>query len=343
MFEFRGFAICLRMTKKDFFISYNHVDKLWAAGLAEWLQQEGFSIVLQQNDFSPGSNFVLEMDRALKTTDRMIAVLSPDYLTSTFTAPEWAGVFARDPMGKKRRLIPVVIRECEIDGLLGQIVYINLVGLSANDARKRFLDGIRFAVTDVCEELAGSVDSTSRPSKEASINQNITGSHNVQAAGNVYINKKDVKKNFVTREPGEITDAQARTIQELIEKIVELQSSASKKTKSQSFGEWHQRLKNRYRVTSYKKVRAEDFQDVVSWLKQQSAMLRPKLRRANNAVWRKEHYKGIYARWRQMGYEKNEIYAFAFKHLVLKKPINSLKELGERNLEKLHKIIAQQM
>lgn len=51
---------------KDFFISYNHADRAWAEWIAWQLEQVGFSVEIQAWDFRPGSNFVLEMDRATK-------------------------------------------------------------------------------------------------------------------------------------------------------------------------------------------------------------------------------------------------------------------------------------
>ncbi len=121
--------------RKDFFISYNKADKAWAEWIAWELENEGYTCVLQAWDFRPGGNFVLEMDKAAKLARRTIAVLSPDYLTSQFTQPEWAAAFAQDPTGAKGILVPVRVRKCEPEGLLGPIIYIDLVGLD-EDARQ---------------------------------------------------------------------------------------------------------------------------------------------------------------------------------------------------------------
>jgi len=328
------------MEPKNFFISYNIADKLWALGLRSWLIEEDFSVVMQETDFRPGGNFVLEMDKATKGAERTIAVLSPDYLGSSFTPSEWAAAFANDPTGDKRSLIPVVVRECELSGLLKQIIHINLIGLDADDARKRFVSGIRYAVTDSLRTSAPPNSKAKPPTSKGNASQSIVGDNNIQAGRDVKINTKEVVRNVVVREPGEISDAQAARIKELVDKIVEIQVAAGKSSREKAYGEWHKRLKNRYKVTSYKKLRVEDFDDAVSWFKQQSAMLRPKLRRTNNDAWRKEYYKAIWTRWRSLGYSKEEIYEFAYQRLELKKPIDSLKQLGERNLKKLSDIIS---
>ncbi len=118
-------------TKRDFFISYNRNDREWAEWIAWQLEEAGYSVIIQAWDFRPGGNFVLDMQRAVENGARVIAVLSPDYLTSKYTAPEWAAAFALDPTGEKGTLLPVRIRECQPTGLLPQIVYLLSVSLIA--------------------------------------------------------------------------------------------------------------------------------------------------------------------------------------------------------------------
>ncbi len=130
--------------KKDFFISYNKADRQWAEWIAWQLEEAGgYSVVIQAWDFGPGGNFVLEMDRAIQECERVVAVLSPDYLTSLFTQPEWAAYFAQDSTSAQRRIVPVRIRECELKGLLAQIVYVDLVGKEKKAAQTDLLEGVK--------------------------------------------------------------------------------------------------------------------------------------------------------------------------------------------------------
>ncbi len=124
-------------TSVDFFISYNHADRAWAEWIAWQLEDTGYTTILQAWDFVPGSNFVVEMDRAAKISERTIAVVSPAYLGAAFPQPEWGAAFADDPEGLKRKLIPVQVEVCEPTGLLGQVVRIDLVGLDEDDAREQ--------------------------------------------------------------------------------------------------------------------------------------------------------------------------------------------------------------
>ena len=128
---------------KDFFISYNKADRGWAEWIAWQLETAGYTTVVQAWDFLAGGNFVLQMDEATKQAKRTIAVLSPDYLASLFTQPEWTAAFAGDPTGKQGKLLPVRVRECELEGLLKQIVYIDLVRLNVLEAQNKLLAGIQ--------------------------------------------------------------------------------------------------------------------------------------------------------------------------------------------------------
>ncbi len=53
----------------DFFVSYTSADEAWAEWIGFVLEEEGFTVVIQAWDFRPGSNFVLEMQRAATEAD----------------------------------------------------------------------------------------------------------------------------------------------------------------------------------------------------------------------------------------------------------------------------------
>jgi tetratricopeptide (TPR) repeat protein len=129
---------------KHFFVSYNSADRTWAEWIAWQLEEAGYTTVLQAWDFRPGSNFVLEMQRAATEAERTIAVLSQAYLEALYTQPEWAAAFGRDPTGEKGILLPVRVGECKLEGLLPQIIHIDLVDLDESAAKDALLAGVRF-------------------------------------------------------------------------------------------------------------------------------------------------------------------------------------------------------
>ncbi len=126
----------------DFFISYTHADVDWAQWIGYVLEEEGFSVVIQAWDFRPGSNFVVEMQKAATSAKRTVMVLSPDYFQSQFASPEWAAAFGQDPQGQEAKLVPVMVRKCDTPGLFKAIVQMRIVGLDEGAARQVLVDGI---------------------------------------------------------------------------------------------------------------------------------------------------------------------------------------------------------
>lgn len=128
--------------KKDFFISYTGVDEPWAEWIAWELEEAGYTTELQAWDIVPGLDFGVWIHRALSEANRLIAVLSPDYMKSQFCIAELSNMWANDPAGAKHLVIPVRVRECRPEGLLRARVYIDLVGLDEEQAKHRLLKQI---------------------------------------------------------------------------------------------------------------------------------------------------------------------------------------------------------
>src|SRR6266700_3435059 len=80
----------------DFFISYADEDQQWAEWIAWQLEEAGYTTFLQHRDVHPGSNFLLVIDEALSQARRVIAVLSPAYLSSRFTFSGWTATVRYD-------------------------------------------------------------------------------------------------------------------------------------------------------------------------------------------------------------------------------------------------------
>jgi hypothetical protein len=127
---------------KSVFISYNQADRAWAEWIAWTLEEAGYRTVIQAWDFRPGCNFVLAMQEAAAETERTIAVLSPSYLGSLFTQPEWATAFSSDPTGQGRKLIPVRVQDCQVEGLLKSITWIDLADMLEEQAARALLAGM---------------------------------------------------------------------------------------------------------------------------------------------------------------------------------------------------------
>jgi hypothetical protein len=123
----------------DFFVSYASADRAWAEWIAWELEADGYQVVIQAWDFTPGHNWAHGMQQATSTAKRVVAVLSPAYLASAHGMVEWEVFYAADPLGELGRLLPVRVGEVDPPGLLKTRVYVDLVGLDAASARAALL------------------------------------------------------------------------------------------------------------------------------------------------------------------------------------------------------------
>ena len=128
--------------KKDFFISYTAADKGWAEWIASQLEDAGYTVVIQAWDFLAGGDFVLEMDKALRECEQMIAVLSEAYFESAFARREWSAGLGKDPAGERGTVLPVRIEQFEIAGLARTSTFVDLADLAESEAQRKLLDEV---------------------------------------------------------------------------------------------------------------------------------------------------------------------------------------------------------
>ena len=120
----------------QYFVSYNHKDQEWAEWVAWTIEDLGYRAVIQAWDFVPGRSWVHEMQLQLAACTAVICLLSQNFLESDYTAAEWETAFAKDPVGKHRRLIPIRIKECELHAFLNTRVYVDFVGRERDICRE---------------------------------------------------------------------------------------------------------------------------------------------------------------------------------------------------------------
>ena len=127
---------------KDFLISYAPADRAWAEWIGSVLEDAGYTVVLRSWDLRPGSNFVLEMQKAVQQTRQTIVLISPDYLAGEIAQSEWGAALEADARRSERHLLPIRIRETEVSGLAGSVAYLDLVGTDEERARSAILEGV---------------------------------------------------------------------------------------------------------------------------------------------------------------------------------------------------------
>ncbi|WP_433324822.1 TIR domain-containing protein [Spirillospora sp. CA-294931] len=140
----------------DFFISYSPADERWASWIAWQLEATGHRTMMQAWDFVPGTNFIDFMDRGLSEAKVVVAVLSSNYLRSRYGRMEWMAALRADPDDPARKLVTVRVEDCEIDGLLSTITYVDLVGVDDPDqARALLMQRIQEALVGHARPLNG--------------------------------------------------------------------------------------------------------------------------------------------------------------------------------------------
>ena len=163
--------------------------------------------------------------------------------------------------------------------------------------------------------------------------------NNFVFGGDININKRVVQRTKIQPGPEHISSHQAAALQNLVKKAAEVEVVAGMSSQA-AYQKWWSMVKRRFDVASYREIPRDRGEEAITWLRQRIAMNRPKLRRRDNKNWRNEHYSAIWARARQLGYSKGDVYGIVYDKLG--KRVSSLKQLGERNLKKLYNILMSQ-
>jgi hypothetical protein len=123
-------------TRYDVFLSYRWVepDKSWVRNeLCPALQRAGLRVCLDVEDFAPGRNVILEMQRAGTESRSVLCVLSPEYFEGNrMTWFESLAARASDPSGSASTLVPLMLRETQRPGWIGDLVYVDWVDQSGH-------------------------------------------------------------------------------------------------------------------------------------------------------------------------------------------------------------------
>lgn len=132
------------------------------------------------------------------------------------------------------------------------------------------------------------------------IKNNIIGDNNTQIKTNKLIVTQKVinKRQSPPRDETNITEEQSFIIKQLIDEIVDAiyNSKKTKKDKKYIYPEVWKFFKAKFKITEYKKLNINDFDNAVKYLKQQKAIYigKPKYAKEKNSEFRKEMYKAIH-------------------------------------------------
>jgi hypothetical protein len=128
---------------QKFFISFNSADQTKAHWIAWTLKEGGHEVAVHDWEIPAGGNAPLWMNTKLAWADRLIAVISPDYLPARYSPVEWASQIWNDPDGTKGAVVPVIVRPTpRIPPLLNGLSRIDLTNCSEAEAKSRLIKGV---------------------------------------------------------------------------------------------------------------------------------------------------------------------------------------------------------
>ncbi|HWO02140.1 MAG TPA: TIR domain-containing protein [Blastocatellia bacterium] len=107
----------------DAFVSYAHADVEFTRKLVDWLRRAEFRVWLDEEEMSPGERFREIIQKGVRTSQHLIAVLSPEYTRRQWTQRE-VDLFDLPASQRRRRILAVTLDEVE-KGRLDQVFLVH--------------------------------------------------------------------------------------------------------------------------------------------------------------------------------------------------------------------------
>ncbi len=157
-------------SRYDAFISYSSKDGDWVRGtLLPRLEKEGLRICIDFRDFEIGEPSLVNMEKGVGESRKTILVLTPNWVASQWTEFESLLIQTNDPVGRGRRILPVLLQACSLPDRLRIFTYLDMTDKSNFDFQiKRLVAAIRSTPVDLESTTAGAGPAPSRPAARRS-------------------------------------------------------------------------------------------------------------------------------------------------------------------------------
>lgn len=108
----------------DLFISYSHEDQKWVHDwLVPQLQAREVTVCIDYKDFEVGVPTLENIEYAIRSSRKTLLVLTPNWVESEWGKFEGLLVQTSDPAGSRRKLVPLLLEECDIPARLTPLTY----------------------------------------------------------------------------------------------------------------------------------------------------------------------------------------------------------------------------
>ncbi len=120
----------------DAFISYSRKDGDWVRQtLLPRLEGEGLRVCIDTRDFEVGAPSLVNMENAVEHSRKTLLVLTPAWVASQWTAFESLLLQTKDPAGRARRILPLLLKPCRLPGRLKIFTSLDLTDPAQLDAQ----------------------------------------------------------------------------------------------------------------------------------------------------------------------------------------------------------------
>src|SRR5215218_8409074 len=109
----------------DAFVSYSHKDRQWVVDrLVPPLRAAGLQVLTDMDDsFLLGAPSVENMERAVRESRHTLLVLTPNWIESDWGQFEGLLTTTADPAARARKLLPLLVRRCELPARIRFLSY----------------------------------------------------------------------------------------------------------------------------------------------------------------------------------------------------------------------------
>lgn len=318
-------------TKKlDHIVICDIADTELAEMLGDWLDTNLKTVSVVSYDSTEHLQFPVQTAQALKRAKSVVLCLTDHFMPLRFPLPQFQSCIADDPDCSKDKVFAVAMRPLTETEVIPMISIIDCYSGELSQNRRRFIERATAATAPAKKRAVRK----SPPKAGTSINQNVGKARDVIAAGrDINYTAKHVTKNEFTPDDRHITSEQAVKIKGLIDELVDMDVSASK-DQGRSYARWWKTFNNRFKITTYRELPREFFDEALLYLRQAKAQNLPKIRRKDNELWRRKHYGTIFGIAKKSSeWTEDDVHQFASEKL--KKRITSLTDIGEQDLARL--------
>jgi hypothetical protein len=151
--------------KYDAFISYSHADRAWVWDeLLPRLEGAGLRVCIDDRDFEIGVPSLINMERAVDNSQHTLIVLTPDWIKSEWTEFESLLAGTADPAGRRRKLIPLMLKSCKLPPRIAMLTYADFTRPPEREAQ----------MTRLVRSLGSTTETSSHPEPSEQRSQAVT-------------------------------------------------------------------------------------------------------------------------------------------------------------------------